>query len=78
MKVLGEFKVLDRWEEGIDNHEESIRLARLIGDVDFEHYSDSFCLKFGGDGDNGETLAYILDDLIDAGLIEIKIKEQSK
>jgi hypothetical protein len=32
--------------------------------------------KFGGDGDNGETLAYIIDDLIDHGLIEIKLKER--
>jgi len=66
--------IVDKWEEGSDVRDESIQLARLIGEIDFHHYSDSFCFKFGGDGDNGETLAYIIDDLIDHGLIEVQIK----
>jgi hypothetical protein len=31
------------------------KLARAIADYDFEH-GDLLCLKFGGDGDNGEAL----------------------
>ena len=43
--------------------------------MDFEHFDDSFCFKFGGDADNGECLAYILDALIENGLIKIQIME---
>ncbi len=42
-----------------------------------ENFDDSLCIKTGGDGDNGETLAYILDALIENGLIEIKINDLS-
>lgn len=66
---------VDRWEEGVDHEPEADALARLIGDMDFEHFGDSFCFKFGGDGDNGECLAYILDALIENGLIKIQIME---
>jgi len=64
---------IDRWQEGVDHEPEADALARWIGDMDFEHFGDSFCLKFGGDGDNGETLAYILDALIENDLIKIEI-----
>ncbi len=72
------FTVPNRWEEGIDHHNEAIKLVELIGDVSFCHYDDFMCIKTGGDGDNGEALAYMLDDLIDAGIVEIKIKEAIK
>ncbi|CAB4141293.1 hypothetical protein UFOVP410_132 [uncultured Caudovirales phage] len=67
---------IDRWSEGIDHEPESDALARLIGEVDFEHFDDSFCFRFGGDGDNGETLAYILDTLIENDLIKIEIMKK--
>lgn len=62
-------KVIDRWSEGIEQNADASRLARMIGHVDFHHFGDSACWKFGGDGDN---LAYALSELIDQGLIEVK------
>ena len=51
----------DRWEQGIPHHPMSERLVRFLMDHDFADYGDYFCWKFGGDGDNGETLAYQMD-----------------
>ena len=59
-KKLG-YTELDRWERGIPHHEESERLMAFIADHDFHDYDDHFCWKIGGDGDNGETLMYIMD-----------------
>jgi len=50
-----------RWEDGVDHHPKAEELARIIGDLDYLFADDSFCFKFGGDGDNGETLTYLLD-----------------
>lgn len=75
-KKIPEPKIKDRWSDGVDHEPESIALVELIGQMDFEHFDDHFCWKTGGDGDNGECLAYIIDALIENGLIEIKIKEQ--
>jgi hypothetical protein len=51
----------DRWEKGIEHHEKSVELARLIDATDMLCLDNYFYLKFGGDGDNGEFLLYILD-----------------
>lgn len=56
-----ELDINKRWKNGIEHHEKSIELAVLIGDLDFVFGDDSFSINFGGDGDNGETLMYILD-----------------
>ena len=37
------------------------------------YFNDSLCLKLGGDGDNGETLCYMLDVLFE---LHDKEKEQ--
>lgn len=68
---------VDRWVDGIDHEPESDALSMLISEMDFAHFGDSFCFKFGGDGDNGETLAYILDALIENGLIKIQIIKEA-
>ena len=47
---------------------EAISIAKLMAQIDFE-YGDCFGFKFGGDGDNGEFLAGLLDILIEAGYI---------
>lgn len=49
------------WEEGIEHDPRAERLARFIGELDYTYGGDALCLKFGGDGDNGEHLAYMLD-----------------
>lgn len=61
--------VRDRWSEGIDHNPQAEKLALLIGEFDYHHFGDHFCWKFGGDGDNGETLTYILDEIYDRGLL---------
>lgn len=63
----------DRWKSGIVHHPMSVRLMEFILDHDFYDYSDSFCWKVGGDGDNGETLMYEMDaffELLD--IIQVK------
>ena len=50
-----------RWENGTPHHPMSERLARFLGEHDYTDYGDYFCWKFGGDGDNGETLMYEMD-----------------
>ena len=61
----------NRWEEGQDHHPMSERLERFLADHDFGDYGDYFRWKFGGDGDNGETLVYEMDaffELLDSEL----------
>jgi acyl carrier protein len=52
---------VNRWEDGIEHHPSSERLVRFIAEHDFNDYDDYFCWKVGGDGDNGETLMYMMD-----------------
>lgn len=51
----------DRWEQGIDHDPRAIELAKAIAKIDYEECDDSFQFNFGGDGDNGENLMYLLD-----------------
>lgn len=53
--------VTERWEEGIPHHPKSEEMARALAKLDYEQGGDRLCLKFGGDGDNGEHLMYLLD-----------------
>lgn len=50
-----------RWEQGVEHDPRSEKIARGIAAIDFAECDDSFNFKFGGDGDNGETLMYLLD-----------------
>ena len=59
-----------RWEKGVPHHPKAVKLARLIGEVDFYHNSDYFRFKFGGDGDNGEFLSSILSEIFERNLLE--------
>lgn len=53
--------VTERWEQGIEHEEKSVKLFNAIRKIDEEHGGDYFCFKSGGDGDNGEHLMYLLD-----------------
>ena len=53
--------VNERWEQAIPHDARSEKIARSIFAIDLEQCSDSFGWKCGGDGDNGETLMYLLD-----------------
>ncbi len=59
-KALG-LTNLNRWEDGVPHHPMSERLIEFLAEHDFHDCGDSFCWKLGGDGDNGETLAYQMD-----------------
>jgi len=52
---------IDRWGKGVAHHPMSERLVRFLMDHDLHDYEDCFCWEWGGDGDNGETLAYQMD-----------------
>lgn len=54
-----------RWENGISHHPDSIKLFKELSELDFKYCNDYFCWKSGGDGDNGETLMYLLDMLFE-------------
>ena len=56
---------IDRWGEGIDHHPMSVRLMEFLSIHDYEDYDDYFCWKMGGDGDNGETLMYQMDEFFE-------------
>ena len=51
----------ERWEQGIDHDPRSEKLVRAMAKIDFEVNDDELCIKMGGDGDNGETMMYLLD-----------------
>lgn len=50
-----------RWEKGISHHPKSETMMKLIMEADMEFADDYFCWKVGGDGDNGESMMYLLD-----------------
>lgn len=58
-----------RWENGVKHHPLAQQLSLLIGEIDFHYCSDSFYLKHGGDGDNGENLCAILSEIFERNLI---------
>jgi len=58
-----------RWENGVDHHPLAQKLSLLIGQIDFHHCADSFYLKHGGDGDNGDNLCAILSEIFERNLI---------
>jgi len=65
-EILDQYKninvdVNNRWENGIEHHPNSKELMENIMALDFELTNDYFNWKVGGDGDNGETLMYLLD-----------------
>lgn len=71
----------DRWEQGVPHHPRAETLARRIAAADWLFADGCFDFKFGGDGDNGETLLYILDILCDLEdtqarqIVEMKLPE---
>lgn len=50
-----------RWEKGMDHHPKSQATMKMIAASDWLFGNDSFCWKVGGDGDNGETLMFLMD-----------------
>jgi len=61
-----ETNITKRWEKGTPHHSEALKLAKALGELDWAFGGDYFCFKFGGDGDNGEHLLYLLDIYFEA------------
>ena len=55
------YTITERWEQGIKHDARSVAIARGIAKIDEEDNSNAFDFSFGGDGDNGEQLLYLLD-----------------
>jgi hypothetical protein len=53
--------ITERWERGMPHDPRSIKIAKAIAKIDWEHGGDFLGLELGGDGDNGEYLLYLLD-----------------
>ena len=51
----------ERWEQGIDHDPRSEKIFHGIAKIDWEKNNDLMCFKHGGDGDNGESLMFLLD-----------------
>lgn len=55
-----------RWEQGVDHHPRSEALVKAMQFVDIT-YCDNMCdINTGGDGDNGESLLYLLDIIFES------------
>lgn len=61
-----ELDINKRWESGEAHDPRSYEIIKAVAELDFCFANDSFCLKYGGDGDNGEALAYLLDIYFEA------------
>ncbi len=65
----------ERWELGEDQSQEALIVAQAISRAD--SLDGGFLdFEFGGDGDNGEVLIYIIDMLIEVGLITVNLRKE--
>ncbi len=53
--------LVHRWMDGNPHHVKSIELAKHLKVLDYSFNSNYFDFRFGGDGDNGEQLMFLLD-----------------
>lgn len=51
----------ERWEKGIDHDDRSCALVDALIEIDEKYNNGHVDIRVGGDGDNGEELAYLLD-----------------
>ncbi len=62
--------VARRWEAGEEHKPEVIDLIHAMRHIDTDNAAE-YTLEMGGDGDEGETIAYLLDELIETGRFSI-------
>ena len=78
-KIPGvEYDIEKRWEEGWEHHPRSEEICRAVADIDYVFQNDCLCLKFGGDGDSGESLMYAMDIYFDEIDAMQRIKDAEK
>lgn len=58
---IKELTISQRWEQGLEHDSRSTAIYTNIAEIDFFENGNAFNFKAGGDGDNGETLMYLLD-----------------
>ena len=56
-----ETNINTRWELGLPHHPKSLAMLQDLNALDFALLNGYFDFRTGGDGDNGETLMYLLD-----------------
>lgn len=64
-----------RWENGVEHHPESEKIIRALRDLDGKLLNYALDISVGGDGDNGETMMYLLDVYFEAQDKGIDIKD---
>ena len=74
---MKQLTIEERWENGIPHDNRSIVLAKEIAKIDYEQGCEALDFRFGGDGDNGEYLLYILDVYFDNVDLETQRKASS-
>jgi len=52
---------LNRWEKGIEHDPRSLKIVEALVQIDWQGFDGYFDWRMGGDGDNGESLAFELD-----------------
>lgn len=55
-----------RWETGMEHHPEADKIVRALAELDCKIGGDSLDISLGGDGDNGETMMYLLSIYFEA------------
>lgn len=58
-----------RWEHGVPHHPSSEALVKAMQCVDRRYCGGMFDIETGGDGDNGESLLYLLDIIFEVQFI---------
>lgn len=66
VNVRKHIDVNERWEQGIDHDPRSKELLKFMSGYDLKFCDLSLDLKYGGDGDIGETLMYLMDEFFAA------------
>ena len=66
VKVRQHIGIGERWERGIDHDPRSKELLKFMSGYDLKFCDLSLDLKYGGDGDIGETLIYLMDEFFAA------------
>lgn len=64
-----------RWEDGTPHHPRAELLIRAMAQLDTD---DVLGLKFGGDGDNGEDMIYLLSEVLEREEKAAKRKAKAK
>lgn len=66
VNVRKHIDVNERWEQGIDHDPRSKELLKFMSEYDAKFCNLALDLSYGGDGDIGESLMYLMDEFFAA------------